>query len=353
MTETSDTTAGTNGATGMIDAIDENLSVEVTTHCTNECGHCFARAGLAAEAAMTIGPAAAVLADGRAAGFRRLHITGGEPLFWPPLFDFIAEARRLGYEGIFMNTNGHLLDTGAARRLAGAGLPVTLSVSIQGPEEAHDRLRGSASWARARAGLRAALDEGLGACVFTTATRSLLPLVPRFTDSLYREFPGITSHTLIQVIRVTDDARDLSEELLAPGDFLALVRAAALLNLAGYRTEILENPLAQVAAQAMAMPWLPPAPPLHRPGKLVVMADGALTLAHSTRESLGEWRPGAIAAVLASPPYAAAVAPDETTCPLCPYATPCRAHGMLRPSEWFRDHETDRPYCQRVLELAG
>jgi MoaA/NifB/PqqE/SkfB family radical SAM enzyme len=329
----------------------ENLSIEVTTRCTQACAHCFARAGRGILQDMNPDIARQVLADGRATGFRHLHITGGEPLLWPHIFPFIDEALALGYESIFLNTNGVLLDKTAARNLATSGA-LTLSVSIQGPEPLHDAVRGAGSYLAAAKGLTNALDAGLPACIFTAGGQSLLRELPRFAEAACRDFPGIRDITLIQLIRVPGDAFDLSAELLSPEDFLVLVRMAALLNLYGLPVSFLENPLASAAAHAMGMPWLPQAPPLYRPGKLVVMADGSITPAHSVRDTFGNFAPGALRKILGSEPYLRAVAPDETTCPSCRHVAACREKGMVRPSETFRDHVENVPFCKRVMDLV-
>jgi hypothetical protein len=103
----------------------------------------------------------------------------------------------------------------------------------------------------------------------------------------------------------------------------------------------------------MDMPWLPMTPPLQRSGKIVVMADRSITLAHSTRDSLGRYVPGILGTVLASGEYAAGVSPDSATCPACRFHDRCREGGMIRPSEWFRDMEENTPYCKRVLGLLS
>jgi hypothetical protein len=157
---------------------------------------------------------------------------------------------------------------------------------------------------------------------------------------------------LIQLVRVPNDAFNLASEILSPEDFLVMVRMAAILNVSGLPVSFLENPLASVASQTMGMPWLTQTPPLCRPGKLIIMADESITLAHSVREKLGKFTPGAIKTILTSEAYLHAVSPDETICPVCKYAKMCRENGMVRPSEPFRDHEEKTPFCKRAMDLA-
>ncbi len=333
---------------------EENITIEVTTRCTSACRHCFARAGRTDLPEMSPAQAREIICEGRQLGFRRLHITGGEPLLWGGLKPLMAEALEAGYENIFLNTNGHLLDGDAAKSLASQGDSLQISVSLQGSESHHDYYRGSGSCRKATAGIGAALDAGIPTHIFTTVDRELLENLPRFVDSTARTFPGIRSHTLIQLIRVAGDTLDLSKDLLSPDDFIAFCKMTALLRLSGHPVFILENPLAVTVVRLLGMDWLPGTPSLHRSGRLVILADGAMTLAHSTRDSFGMYRPGKLEEIISSEGYQYNVSKDVETCPGCPHIKACRESGMLRPSEWFRDMK-ENPYCRRVLDkiIAG
>ncbi len=329
----------------------DSLSIEVTTRCNSSCGHCFARAGRDTAHHMVLPTALSIAGEGVSLGYPNLHITGGEPLMWPHLFNLIEQALTMGYDSVFINTNGTLLTADAAKRLAGFDGRVTLSISLQGPEELHDRVRGD-SFTAAIAGLGEALAAGIGVCVFTSVGKSLIPELPCFAEFLFDTYPAIKELTLIQLIRVHGDVIDLSGELLSPGEFLSMVRMTALLNLYGYRVTVLQNPLATVASRAMAMPWVASALPLHRGGGIIVMADGNITLAHSTRDSFGSYETGMLGKVLGSGEYQRAVGPDDAACGGCRFMAICREHGMMRPSEWFRSMGRPGQFCRDVLSLA-
>lgn len=328
------------------------LSIEVTTRCNSACSHCFARAGRTETHELSADTVAAIAAEGRRLGYRALHLTGGEPLLWGPPGGCIERVIEFGYERVFINTNGTLLTADKARYLAGFGGSVTISISLQGPEALHDPVRGSGSFRAAIAGLERALAAGIRVSVFTPVGRRLVPHLPRFAEFLFREYPGIQDLFLIQLVRVPGDVFDLSDELLSPEDFVSMVRTAALLNLYGCRVNVLQNPLAVAATRAMGMPWLAPAPHLHRGGGVIIMADLSITLAHSTRESFGAYAPGMLEAVLGSEQYVSAVSPDDAACGGCGFLALCRENGMLRPSEWFRSMGSEY-FCREVLALAG
>ncbi len=270
-------------------------------------------------------------------------------MLWNGLFETLDYTFEAGYKTVFMNTNGMLL-TGSISRALGAYDNLSISVSLQGPEALHDRDRGAGSYKRAMRGIEKALDAGLHVVIFTSIGKSLLPELPRFADDVYTKFPNVKRLTFIQIIRVEDDVFDLSKELLGPDDFLKLTRIVSCLNLYGYKADVLNDPLVNVVTKRMRMPWTPPSRALFRKGRLMVMANRDITLAHSSRDSLGAYEPGAIRDVLASEKYRDAVAPDETTCPSCTYRKPCRENGLDRPSSPYMDMRPEEPYCKRVLK---
>jgi MoaA/NifB/PqqE/SkfB family radical SAM enzyme len=329
----------------------ENLSIEVTTKCTNNCRHCFARAGRGTMPELSWVDARSAIDEAYELGYRRLHLTGGEPLLWPSFFELLDYAAVKGYETCFINTNGSLITGDLAGRIASTGINVSLSISLHGPEDLHDDLSGTGSFHSAVRGIRTALEAGVRVTVFTVARRSLLDRLPHFAQYLFTNMARIDELTMIQMIRVPDDTLDLTSEMLQPEEFLQLVQIAALLNLYGYRISVLENPLAKVAAERMGLPWLALTPQLYRSGKIVLMADGSLTLAHSSRESLGIYKPGMLEKVMVSEYYNKKIGPDTAVCPSCEFHCYCAGNGLMRPSEWFRDPGWKVPFCQRVLNL--
>ncbi|CAB1059253.1 hypothetical protein D1BOALGB6SA_4011 [Olavius sp. associated proteobacterium Delta 1] len=332
--------------------IQANLSIEVTTHCNSPCPHCFARAGVREHSSLSPDLVKQISTEGYAAGYRHFHVTGGEPLLWDGLFDLLDHVFDLGFKTVFLNTNGTLLSGDITRRLAQYD-GLRISVSLQGPEALHDRVRGVGSYRRTIQGIEKALDEGLELIIFTTTGRRLLPELAGFVDETYKRFPGILSLTIIQIIRVRDDTVDLSAELLTPEDFIRLVRTVSLLNLYGLRTDVLYEPLVNVAAKLLNMTWTPRSRPLYLAGSMMVRANREMTLSHATRDGSFRYEPGMIRKVLNSSTYRNAVAPDKAICPSCKYVQLCLANGMLRPSGWFMDMQPEVPYCRRVLNRVA
>ncbi|HYQ48677.1 MAG TPA: radical SAM protein, partial [Thermodesulfovibrionales bacterium] len=86
------------------------------------------------------------------------NVTGGEPFLRTDLYDILSAMRSKGF-GISLLTNGTMIDSIRARRLADLGVN-GIQISIEGPEHIHDAIRGKGSFARSSEGIRHLLDHG-------------------------------------------------------------------------------------------------------------------------------------------------------------------------------------------------
>lgn len=336
---------------GCLVLADNTLSVEVTTHCNCFCNHCFVRASVKKLSSLPLEMVKAIISEGHGLGYRKLHITGGEPLLWSGLFEALAFAENVGFDSIFLNTNGTLLTGKIADRLASFE-SLKISVSLEGGEPLHDDVRGEGAYRQATKGIEKALEAEVEVSVFTTLRKRILPDISKTVFDIYDRFPSIRNVTLIQLIRVKDDFFSLSADLLTPDDFINAVQAASLLNLYGYKTTFLNNPLANVASKKMGIWGIPLTVPLHRAGDLVVKANQTAACAHSDYTHIGTYEGGLLKEILLSPGYRSAVAPDRTTCPKCKFSRLCEENAMVRPSNPYRNTQNDAPYCRKVLNRA-
>jgi MoaA/NifB/PqqE/SkfB family radical SAM enzyme len=328
------------------------LSVEVTTRCNLNCGHCFAKAALEEFSDMSYDMAAQAAREGREAGFSTFHITGGEPLLWPGLFDLLGHAAELDYEKIIINTNGLLLEKKICERLAAFGDKIWLTCSLNGSQKIHDQIRGHGSYDKAVKGIACALTAGLSVDIYSVLGRSLLADLPYYTESLFKELKGFRRLVLIQMGRVTDDAKDLSSELLSPRDFLSLVQQSGLLALGGYPIYMLGNPLFQAIAQILGLKWLPDSEDLFYPGKLFILQKGQITANHSSRSSYGKFQARALKETLRSSDYQRDTATDRLICPTCEFFGMCRDKGLTKPTSSRYSHGGEGDlFCQAVMNL--
>jgi len=94
------------------------------------------------------------------------NVTGGEPFLRHDLYQVLEEIGGRGFE-IYLLTNGILIDEKKARRLSGLGVN-GVQISIEGPEEVHETIRGKGSFAAALRGVRHLLDAGIVVTLNTT-----------------------------------------------------------------------------------------------------------------------------------------------------------------------------------------
>lgn len=340
------------------------LTVEVDTRCNLRCTNCFALAALPELSSMEWPLAEAIAREGRAAEFRVLHLTGGEPMLWPHFFEYIELGLALKYELIYFNTNASLLNDERTERLAqlhaASGKRLRLSISVNGSRENHDATRGKGSYDSTMRGLRRALAAGLPVEVFTTIERRLLPDLAAFTGELFRELPEIERCYWIQNHRVTDDAYpEVLAELLGPAEFLELVRLAGWLRQSGHPIQFLDHSLVNPTAQRLGGPALliPPSPAARRASHLCILRDGRITHLHSDRQSLAAFAPGVLQSLRRNPEFLAGLRAADPICAGCDYQELCSGQDHLRatPPGYFDAGESSQtnPYCRQVLDLAA
>jgi MoaA/NifB/PqqE/SkfB family radical SAM enzyme len=152
------------------------LIMHVSTRCDQTCAHCSIWKGNAGSApALALDERLAVIGEARALGARAILFTGGEPLLCDHIESLARGARALGLS-VQMASNG----LGLARSASWLTETVDeLYLSLEGPEAAHDSVRGSGMFARLRASIAAvrARDKRprlVGRSVVSSANAALL-----------------------------------------------------------------------------------------------------------------------------------------------------------------------------------
>jgi len=95
-----------------------------------------------------------------------LNVTGGEPFLRKDLFEILGEMGSGGF-GVYLLTNGTLIDGDKAAKLAALDVK-GVQVSIEGPEDIHDSIRGKGSFAAACRGVSHLVDAGLNVTLNAT-----------------------------------------------------------------------------------------------------------------------------------------------------------------------------------------
>jgi radical SAM protein with 4Fe4S-binding SPASM domain len=87
------------------------------------------------------------------------NVTGGEPFLRGDLFEILFEIEDRGFD-IYLLTNGILIDKRKAKGLFNLGVK-GVQISVEGPKEIHESIRGKGSYAASMKGVKNLLDEGL------------------------------------------------------------------------------------------------------------------------------------------------------------------------------------------------
>lgn len=191
---------------------------EITLACDLSCRHCGSRAGRARPDELTTAECLDVVRQLQELGVLEVTLIGGEAYLRP---DFLVVVRALRDAGmqVSITTGGRGITEQLARDAAAAGL-LTASVSIDGDEETHDRLRAvKGSYASARESLRHLRAAGIGVSVNSQVNRLSMPLLPHILDLITEH--GCHSWQLALTVPM-GRAVDEPDVLLQPYDFLEL-----------------------------------------------------------------------------------------------------------------------------------
>jgi radical SAM protein with 4Fe4S-binding SPASM domain len=191
---------------------------EITTRCNLACVHCGSRAGPARHDELTTEEALELVPQLAELGVTEVILLGGEVYVrrdWETIATALREAGML----VTMTTGAWGLTPAMARRLADAGISL-VSVSMDGLEESHDRLRGRrGSWRQCLAALGHLREAGVVPACNTQINRLSAPELPRVYDALVAE--GMRAWQ-IQLTGPMGRAADNSHLILQPVELLDL-----------------------------------------------------------------------------------------------------------------------------------
>ncbi len=137
-------------------------------------------------------------------------ITGGEPLMRADLFQIMKRMNQLGMlTGIVSNAT--ILNHDRALKLIDAGMS-TISISVDGPPEIHDVVRGEGSFARTVAGITAAREAGIPLVEAITCVRPANVGRLREVERAVRD-AGANNWRLITIDRMGRVAGDKNPEM--------------------------------------------------------------------------------------------------------------------------------------------
>ncbi|MEE0026600.1 MAG: radical SAM protein [Atopobiaceae bacterium] len=214
------------------------LFFELTLQCNERCFHCGSSCTAARTDELTCDEWLRIIdevkADFGTSGMQ-LCITGGEPLLNHDLFAIMSHAHDQGFSW-GMTSNATLITPQVARQLADVGMG-TISVSIDGLRDMHDKLRGlKGGYDRAMAGIQNLIDVGTFSAVQVTTVVNHANIDQ--LDELFRIMDGLDIDSW-RVINLEPIGRALlrPDLMLTPEDYRRLFEFIRQKRRQGYPLE--------------------------------------------------------------------------------------------------------------------
>ena len=159
---------------------------EITLACCFSCKYCGSRGGKPRENELTTEECLKVAEELAELGCRRVSLIGGEVFMRQDWDVIVSKLSGLGIRTAII-TNGFLFRDDLIRKLKAAFVE-SVSVSLDGPEEVHDRYRQEGSYRRAVLALEALTEAGIPAAVITTLNGENIKTLPVLYETL-RAYP--------------------------------------------------------------------------------------------------------------------------------------------------------------------
>jgi len=191
---------------------------EVTLRCDLSCRHCGSRAGRERPGELDTAEALDLVRQMADLGVREVTLIGGEAYLRPDWLQLVGAIRDAGMD-CTMTTGGRGLTPERARAAAAAGIR-SVSVSVDGGEVAHDRLRGvPGSYRSALAALANLREAGILIAANTQINRLSMPDLPALQETLIAA--GIRGWQVMLTVAM-GRAADWPEILMQPYELLDL-----------------------------------------------------------------------------------------------------------------------------------
>jgi len=211
---------------------------EITLKCNLACSHCGSRAGNARTKELSTEEALDLVKQMAEVGIKEVTLIGGEAFLRPDWLE-IAKAINQAEMLCSMTTGGYGISLETARKMKEAGIR-TVSVSIDGLEETHDRLRGKkGSWKYAFKTMSHLREVGITFGCNTQINRLSAPEFPSIYECI-RDAGAVAWQ--IQLTVPMGNAADNADILLQPYELLDIYPMIALVARRAYREGVQLQP---------------------------------------------------------------------------------------------------------------
>jgi radical SAM protein with 4Fe4S-binding SPASM domain len=172
-----------------------------------------------------------------------IHFTGGEPFLYDGLWDVAAHAGQMGFR-VAVLTNGTLVTAADAARSKNLNVK-DVQVSLEGPPDVHDGIRGRGSFAAAMAGARLLIEAGNPVSANMTLTRANIGRMEE-TAEIAKEagFSGIGFSRLVPCGR----GKGMADVMLTPREIETAYGKLTGMSRAAFECAS-GDPLAHIAGQ--------------------------------------------------------------------------------------------------------
>jgi len=211
---------------------------EITLKCNLACSHCGSRAGQARSQELSTEEALDLVRQLAEVGIKEVTLIGGEAFLRPDWLEIDTAINQADMR-CTLTTGGYGITLETARKMKQAGI-VTVSVSVDGLEATHDRLRGrQGSWKYAFQTMGHLRQVGIPFGCNTQINRLTAPEVPRLYEHI-RE-AGAKAWQ-IQLTVPMGNAADQAEILLQPYELLDLYPMLATVAQRAYQEGVQVQP---------------------------------------------------------------------------------------------------------------
>jgi radical SAM protein with 4Fe4S-binding SPASM domain len=154
-----------------------------------------------------------------------IHFTGGEPFLYKGMWNVITHARKNGYK-VAILTNGCLITKEDAGKASALGI-ADIQISLEGPHEIHDSIRGPGSFTSAVKGARLLIDAGNCVSANMTLSRLNIDSIEETAETAkYAGFSGIGFSRLVPC----GSGEKLLDSMLEPREMKTAYERALALN---------------------------------------------------------------------------------------------------------------------------
>ncbi len=250
-----------------------------------------------------------------------LHISGGEPFLLPHMEEILEAGQERGFGRLVVNTNGNCLPDARIERLADLTIPLDMEVSVDGPRDLHEAIRGQGAYDVACDTVDRLLAAGVNTSVYVTVTRPLIDRLEGWIDEMHERWPTLEVFGLMPV-GDPGRGREITRPLSA-GDLERLNDIPVRALFRGIRAWLLGNPAAVL--------------PLRLDGwgrqqcyrctggatRVNILADGTVTPCHPVPVPLGHVDRDTLDDVLATDTARTMVGHDFEGCRDCRFQMDC------------------------------